>query len=153
MKFSTANKGTYAAVKFDPETLDKIQEIQRKLNLFEPVPRDDLHSTICFSRVQVPYKPESEAKHIGQTGSFTVFKTQTGKRALVLRIESDYLHARHKYANDIGATYDFPDYQPHVTLAYDIGAIAQPPDIESFQVGITNEYVTDLDLDWKPKNN
>lgn len=151
MKLSQKGKGTYVGVRFDDETKNKVKEIQTQLNLFEPTPIDKLHSTICFSRVPVPYKPLSEACKIGSTTKFKVFKTATGKRALVLLIDSDYLRDRHEYANVLGATYDFPDYQPHITLAYDIGARKIPDSIEPFEVGITHEYVEDLDLEWTPK--
>lgn len=152
MKLSDVGKGTYAGAKFTDSTLDLIEEIQRSLNLFDPVPRDKLHTTICFSRVKVPFIPNIVERQIGNTGNLKVFKTQTGKRALVLAIESDYLHERFKYAMALGATYDFPDYQPHITLSYDIGVMEIPD--KSFSgnpVEISTEYVEDLDLDWKPK--
>ena len=152
-KFSTFNKGTYVAVKFSEKTLDMIQDLQKELRLLDPVPRDKLHSTICYSRKFVNYKPETNRKLIGYTKALDVFE-HNGKRALVLLLDSDYLHSRHEYANALGATYDFPDYKPHVTLSYDLGA--QSIDYTNFDVGgnqleMAHEYVEDLDLGWSDK--
>lgn len=149
---STLNnvKGTYAAVKFSAATLDNLQEIQHDSKVFEPVPREKLHSTICFSRVHVPFIPLQEKMVIGKTDRFEIFE-HNGKRALVLLLDSEYLHDRHEYANILGATFDFPTYNPHITLAYDIGMMAIPTfGVSGVPIEIETEYVEDLDLDWKP---
>ncbi|ADG60053.1 RNA ligase [Acinetobacter phage Acj9] len=144
------NNGTYAAVKFTAATLDMLQDMQRELQLFEPVPRDKLHSTICFSRVNIPYAAINESRFIGTTGELEIFE-HNGKRALVLLLESDYLKERHKYSRILGATYDFDEYRPHITLAYDIGARAKPGyHTRGLPVEISHEYSEDLDLNWKP---
>lgn len=151
MKFSKLNVGTYAAVRFTEDTLDLIEDLQKVLNIFDPVPRDKIHSTICFSRVFVPYRP-IEAKHfVGLTDKLTVFE-HNGKRALVLLLDSGYLNERHNYAMALGATFDFPSYNPHITLSYDIGA-SEIPNINVSGIPLTSltEYVEDLDLEWKPK--
>lgn len=139
--------GTYIAVKFDEATLDRIESIQKQLNLYNIVPRDKLHSTICYSRVDVPYFPDETPKVIGKSKGLLIFNND--KRALVLTIDSPYLVSKHELTKELGATYDYPDYIPHVTLSYDIGYISydesQVPEID---IGITTEYVEALDLDW-----
>lgn len=150
-KFSKANKGTYVGVRFDAATLDQVEKLQENLNLFERTPRDKLHATIVFSRVTIPYAVLEEPCNIGKTTKYKVFKTASGKRALVLLIDSDYLRNRHEYGNILGATYDFPNYQPHITLSYDIGSMAIPKDAPVFDVGISHEYMQELDLEWTPK--
>lgn len=145
-----ANKGTYAAVKFTAATLDFLEQLQTELKLFEPVPREKLHSTICFSRVNVPFVALAGSKFIGTTRCLEVFP-HNNKRALVLLLDSDHLMERHKYSRIIGATYDFDEYKPHITLAYDIGARALPNfDVSGTPIEISHEYVEDLNLDWKP---
>ena len=150
LKLSDIDKGTYAAVKFDDSTLDMFQELQQIMELYNPVPRDKLHSTICFSRVKIPYIPLTEKMPIGSTHKLEVFE-HNGKRALVVLLDSPYLESRHEYANILGATFDFPTYNPHVTLAYDIGAMEIPKHgVTGNPVVITHEYTEDLDLNWKP---
>ncbi len=152
MKFNEVGKGTYAAVKFSDTTLDFLEELQNKLQLFDPVPRDKLHSTICFSRVKINYMPITEKMPIGTPAALGVFE-HNNKRALVLILDSSYLNMRHEYAMILGATYDFPEYKPHITLSYDIGAlkILDTALDKSKVLEMASEYVEDLDLDWSPK--
>ena len=63
--------------------------------------------------------------------------------------DADYLKYRHEVGNALGATYDFPDYKPHVTLSYGIGS--QYVDINqelSIPIVVSKEIVEDLDLNW-----
>jgi hypothetical protein len=58
--------------------------------------------------------------------------------------------------SDHKATYDFPKYEPHITLSYDIGDmdIKKLPnmfDTVPF-INITTEYSEDLDLSWSQNN-
>lgn len=39
---------------------------------------------------------------------------------LVLLYQSEWLENRFKLARSLGATWDFPDYHPHVTLSYQV---------------------------------
>ena len=63
--FKESVKGTYAAVKFTEDTLDRIEKLQEFYDLPNAVPRDKLHSTILYSRVYVPFIPEEGEKFLG----------------------------------------------------------------------------------------
>ncbi len=150
-KLSEFGKGLYVAAKFSESTLDALEELQRSLKLPNPVPRDKLHTTIVYSRVNVPYKVASGSFEIADKGKLDVFKTQSGDRALVFKMESDYLHARHLYAKALGATYDYPDYQPHITLSYNIGVLNFSGEYK-VPVVLDREYSEELDLEWSDKD-
>lgn len=144
------NKGTYVGAKFSGLTLDAIEQLQRDLKVPFPVPREKLHSTILYSRVNVPYVPSSGSFKLADHGTLETWKTESGKSALVFKYTSDYLTYRHNYGISIGGTHDFPDYSPHITLSYDIGELK----IEgTFDVPIIldYEYTEPLDLDWTDK--
>jgi hypothetical protein len=71
----------------------------------------------------------------------------------VLKYDCKDLNKRHKELMDEHkATYDFPKYEPHVTLSYDIGDldIKQLPDIKELLpvINVIHEYGEDLDLSW-----
>ena len=152
IKFSDVGKGTYAAVTFTESSLDAIQDLQLNLGLLNPVPRDKLHSTITYSRVKIPYLPYLNEYYIANSGRLDIWDTQNGDRALVLKLDSESLKERHKYSRALGATYDFEEYLPHVTLSYNIGA--QKINISDINIGplfAKNEYTEDLNLDWKPE--
>lgn len=140
-------QGTYVGVRFSSDSLDKIKSIQDKLKLYKPVPLEKLHSTVVFSREKVPYNVETRPAK-ATTGKLDVFATATGKRALVMHLDSEYLTNRHEYGKVLGATWDYPDYNPHVTLSYDIGARNIKDIIEPVELDIETEYLEDLDLEW-----
>lgn len=148
MNFKEFSKGLYVAAKFSESTLDALEKLQRSLKIPNPVPRDKLHTTIVYSRVFVPYKVASGSFEIADRGSLTIFETGQGARALVLELESVYLTTRHNYAKALGATYDFPDYRPHITLSYDVGPLSF---IGTYDVPVIldREYSEELNLDWK----
>lgn len=150
-KLSEFGKGLYVAAKFSESTLDALEELQRSLKLPNPVPRDKLHTTIVYSRVNVPYKVASGSFEIADKGKLTVFETQSGNRALVLEMDSDYLSARHSYAKALGASYDYPDYRPHITLSYNIGVLNFSGEYK-VPVVLDREYSEELDLEWSDKN-
>ena len=146
------NKGTYVCAKFSDETLEALESFQELHEIPNRVPKVDMHCTIAFSRKFINYKPEYDIGYVATHAETKIFTTQKGKRALVLALENaDKLKFRHDYANAIGATYDFPDYIPHVTVSYDIGVLDFPEGMKiCIPFYVTKEVVEDLDLDWKP---
>lgn len=149
IKLKQINKGTYAAVRFTPETLDRIEELQKKLKLPDPVSRDKLHSTILYSRVWVPFVPEKGELLLGSVCRLESWKSQSNKNVLLLTYDSEYMRFRHDVGTALGATFDFPDYTPHVTLSYDIGSLKfNLGEIFNLELVRSKEYVEDLDLNW-----
>jgi hypothetical protein len=149
MKFSESDKGTYVSAKFTEATLDQIEKVQKSLGLLNPVSRDDLHTTICYSQVNVPFTASNASLIVSTKNHLEIWDTNNGP-ALILCLNSQYLEERHKYSRILGATYDYPDYKPHITLSYNLGAQAIDLSITDVNVPITisHEVVEDLDLDW-----
>lgn len=149
MKFSEVDKGTYVSAKFTEDTLDRIEKIQKYLGLLNPVSRADLHTTICFSRVNVPFTASNASLEVSNKNHLEVWQTNNGP-ALILCLESPYLVERHKYSRILGASYDYPDYKPHITLSYNLGAQAVDLTIAdvNMPIVVSHEVVEDLDLDW-----
>lgn len=146
MKFQDASSGLYVAAKFSDYTLDKIEELQRELKVPNPVPRHKIHSTICYSRVNIPYVTAVGSFEVASSGKLEVWDTQDGK-TLVLILDSDYLTFRHNYARALGATHDFPDYTPHITLSYNVGPIKFEGNVQ-VPVVLDREYKEPLKLNW-----
>lgn len=151
MKLSSVGKGTYVGAKFSPASVEVIKQLQKSLGLFDPVKESKLHTTISFSRKYFEgFALNTNQTEIGRFKRLEVFPTQTGKRALVAIFDSPYLEERHKYSRILGASYDYDEYHPHVTLSYDIGALKLPEiDLPTDIISISHEYVEDLDLEWK----
>lgn len=145
--------GVYMSVKFDQTSNDALAGVQKMLNLKNPVGTDKLHSTVVYSRKTVDLFPMDGLSEVARLVGFEVWNTKYGK-TVIGNLESDFLHRRFKEAMDMGATYDYDDYNPHVTLAYDGGdggdidisealsRVSLPMDLR-----IVSEHTESLDLD------
>ena len=156
--------GTYAGVRFDTDTNRALHEYTRTNKIPNSVRPDKFHSTVLYSRKHLPeYKPAGKLEPTlkGNPKGFTVWKTNASaaaennapqSNALILLYDSPELVERHKaLMKEHDATYDFPEYIPHVTMSYDIGDmdIKELPDVSELgPLNIVEEYGEDLDLDW-----
>ena len=146
MTLNEVSEGLYVAAKFSELTLDALENLQRSLKVPNPVPREKFHSTICYSRVNIPYVVASGSLEVANSGHLEVWKTDDGS-TLVLVLDSDYLSCRHMYARAIGATHDFPDYTPHITLSYNVGPLTYKGEVQ-IPVVLDREYKEPLKLNW-----
>lgn len=153
-------KGTYAGVRYDKATTDAIAKYIKENNIPNAIKPDKIHTTLLYSRKHCPnYIPGGMYKTpiIAKPKDFVVWQTSPTSgpktRCLVLKLESPELVKRHnELMKEHEASYDYDEYQPHVTLSYDIGDIEidDLPDIRSTlkQLSVVEEYGEELDLDW-----
>lgn len=146
MNLENLSEGLYVAAKFSESTLDALEELQRNLKCPNPVPREKLHSTICYSRVKVPYTVSSGSFEVANDGHLEIWK-HGDTPVLVLVLNSEYLKCRHQYARTLGATHDFDDYTPHITLSYNVGPLTYKGDVQ-IPIVLDREYKEPLKLDW-----
>jgi phage-related protein (TIGR01555 family) len=85
----------------------------------------DFHVTIAFSRTPLDWmkvSPEwGDDKNGGlivQAGGPRVVEPLGDKGAIVLHFRSWRLEGRHREIREAGASWDFPEYQPHLTITY-----------------------------------
>jgi hypothetical protein len=115
---------------------------------------DDLHVTIAYSKAPVDWakaKPrENEVTVVG--GPRSIDALGKAKDAIVLRFESDRLDERHEQFGDIGASWDWPEYRPHLTISYEPGDI-DLASIEPFPGDLVfgPERFAEVDEGWKEK--
>ena len=156
------NKGTYAGVRFDDDTIKRFEAFAKENEIPNHVPSKKLHSTVLYSRKYLPdYEAPGDYKTplTGKPTGFDVWKSQPdedGKTSncLILKYGCPELTKRHKSLMDEhGATFDFDKFDPHVTLSYDIGDMdvsKLKPDVGD--INITSEYKEDLNFDWAKDN-
>lgn len=78
---------------------------------------DDMHVTIAYSREPLVWPPAQEGD-VGTAGGGKRTVERLGDAgAVVLRFEAPELSARWQELRDAGASYDYPEYKPHVTFA------------------------------------
>ena len=103
----------------------------RKQGLKKLVSASELHVTLAHSRAQIDWMKvpsaagwgfagEAEKLIIPKGGARLV--EPLGASALVLLFRNEALEWRHQAIRDAGASWDFPEYQPHITLTYDAAA-------------------------------
>lgn len=116
------------------------------------LPADDMHVTITFSRTPVDWMQmgstwEDEVK-VARGGARLIDKFDGG--AVVLLFASNMLKYRHDEMVDMGASWDHPDYQPHITISYD-GAPADLSKVEPYQgeIILGPEVFKEVNEDWK----
>lgn len=97
------------------------------------LPADDLHVTIAFSRTPVDWMSigESWQSELKVAAGGPRLMEQFGE-ARVLLFKASELQWRHESIKEAGASWDHPEYQPHITISYDPDA-PDLADVEPYQ--------------------
>lgn len=121
---------------------------------------DDLHVTVLLSRQQVDWmKMGGESWGSDGNGELTVppggarlVEPLGDKGAVVLLFTSSSLSWRHEEMVRNGASHDFGEYQPHVTISY-AGGDVDVSKVEPYrgELRFGPEIFAELDEDWKDK--
>jgi HK97 family phage prohead protease len=120
---------------------------------------DDMHVTVAFSRKPVDWAAAGE--HLESIIVPPASEQKDGERsieklgdkgAVVLRFESPELADRWQQFRDIGASWDWPGYKPHVTITY-AGGDVDLDGIEPYQgeLRFGPERFAELDENWTDK--
>lgn len=144
-------KGTFVGVHFSDETNKALMAYVEENDIPNPIVKDELHVTICYSRKTIDYDADGDLDITitPHKGKLNIWETKDKKHCLVWKFESDELTARHDACMDLGASHDFDEYQSHVTLSYDVPAdfdVDFP--LPDFDLEIAEEYSSALDKDW-----
>jgi 2'-5' RNA ligase len=132
---NTHPDGTYIATQLSKESKKLLDDYVTSLDIQNAADPDQYHSTVIYSRkgvpesVNYPFALPFKAK----VKEWKLFPTQTGTKALVAIMDSPELEKAHKdIRTKYGATHDYPDYHPHVTISYDhLGDLpSEIPDME-----------------------
>lgn len=112
---------------------------------------DDLHVTIIYSKRPVDWlkmgSPWDDEIKVPAGGPRVM---QQFNDALVLSFTNNCLEWRHECMVDNGASFDYSDYTPHVTIGY--GNDIDPNDVEAYQgeIILGPETFQEIDPEWKP---
>jgi 2'-5' RNA ligase len=139
--------GVYVSTKFTLETDDKLYEFIKANNIPLNHAKKHYHCTLVYSKSDFPYIHSILLNNTrARAAGWDVFGVGDNS-VLVLRIESKELHERNKELMELGATSDFPDYKPHITVAcadpnFDHTSLPLP----KFDFVISHEYSTDIKM-------
>lgn len=93
------------------------------------LPAEDLHVTVAYSKTPVDWMAVAQAWTNKPNGNLTSsaggprMVEQFGEGAIVLLFNNTELTWRHQDILDAGASWDWPDYQPHITFTYQPGSV------------------------------
>ncbi|PRW85456.1 hypothetical protein C7A11_23350 [Pseudomonas simiae] len=95
----------------------------------ETVPDADLHVTVAYSRNPVDWMKVGESWSGDGKGQLKIAPggarliDKFGEGTVVLLFNSSELAWRHVSIVEAGASWDWPDYQPHITFTYEPGSV------------------------------
>ena len=120
--------------------------------------QDDLHVTIVYSKAAVDWVKLGESYDGDEKGVMRV--KPGGPRAIerfgeavVLLFASNNLSWRHVEAKHAGASWDHEDYQPHVTISWDVPGEVDLTQITPYrgEIVLGPEIFEEIDTDWSSK--
>lgn len=155
---TTEPKPTY--VNFLPT--DGSAELLRRFvtgDLLFPDPTWKFHVTTVYSRSPILYQPIRNLSGSCYTAlpllHTLMILPAYDKLALVLGVNATVLFHSHRQAEDGGASWDYPNFYPHITLAYGLeisDLIEKPLSVPGFQIVFQHaEQVEELDENWRPE--
>jgi hypothetical protein len=154
--------GRYIGIKFTPDSKRELKNIIDNEGIPNYTDTDDLHSTIAYSKgsnipgYQVAGKMEKPVE--AEIDCFDIFKDQSGKNCLVAKLNAPDLEQLHNKTREHGATHDYDEYIPHVTLSYDAGDINNDllnkltKKYKGTKIFGEEEYDSEIIKNWADKN-
>lgn len=116
---------------------------------------DDMHVTIAFSREPVDWTEAGDSVDHLQVGNGLISVQPLGdKGGIVALFDSPELHKRWQEFRDVGASWDWPEYKPHITLTY--SGEGAPPDLSKVEpytgeLKFGPEKYAEVDDNWTDK--
>lgn len=143
--------GTYGSIKYCESTVQEINRWMDDHNIPNRIDDRDIHTTLIYSRVKLAELENAETYRTLDS-KFKVSGFDKFGDALVMLIEAPELVELHEsLKKDFGATHDYEDYRPHVTLSYGIdeGFDLNSLNLPSFELHPSFICFEPLDDDWE----
>lgn len=158
-QFAKHKDGTYVSLEMTQESRDSLDQfVEMSLGLTERVDPSTYHTTVIYSRTPVPTAENLlESNPISAQAMVTgyeVFPTKSDGQCLVMRISCPIATELNAQLTKEGATSDYAEYKPHVTLAYDMSQTVNPNSLPTpqFQLTFDRIHVAPLDPEFTPEN-
>jgi hypothetical protein len=147
----TRKSGHYVAARVSKQTTTDLKKWCKDNNV--PVSSDffdNLHITICYSTDDFPINDTDMIGDISTWSvkpiSFAEFGKEADKKYLVLTVKCPQATKRWQHYLDLGASYGFDDYQPHLSLALNFPGDLDELDLDTLpKIVLAAEYYEKLD--------
>lgn len=156
-EYAKHKDGTYVSFELSQQSRELLDNfVEMNLGLTERVDKSTYHITIIYSRTPVP----DAEKFAGATeatafvSGYEVFPTKNDGKCLVMRVVCPNASALNTVLGKMGATSDYPEYKPHLTVAYDMSQEVDPLSlpIPKFPLEFDLIKVQPLDPQFTPEN-
>lgn len=140
--------GTYVGLNLSDQSVKRLKEFQKSLGITESFP---FHITLVYSRKVIKMDLNQHINKTIHAENFHIFDNSAtgGDRALVIKFKCEYCEKRWAYAKTLGATWDHPSYESHITLSYNWdGPVPDHKLLKDCKINIVSEYKEDLNLEW-----
>lgn len=146
----TRHPGHYTAVKVSDGTTTKLKQWCKDNSV--PTSNDffdNLHITICYSTKLFPIDTAAVLTDVSKWKvtpiGFDQFGKDPDKKYLVIKVKCLQATKRWQHYIDQGASYDFDDYLPHVTIAQNFSGDITKLDLDSLpELVLSTEYYEKL---------
>lgn len=145
--------GTYMSVTLSAKSQKTLDEWVTNNNIPNPADPKQYHTTIVYSRRGVPEVEDYKIKLPinASIKEWKIFSTQSNTQCLVAIMDSEQLTNDHNTIKQrYGATHDYPDYHPHVTVSYDFGSNTVPSEVPSMELNYDKVEIKPLDPQFVP---
>lgn len=109
--------GIYISLELDEKSQDNMYQWAKENNI-EIIPKEKLHTTVVYSTKSINKWPGNKNIKPIEIDNSTYEIIKLGE-ILVIKYSNKKIENFWKYTQKLGATWDFPDYLPHVTVIYD----------------------------------
>jgi phage-related protein (TIGR01555 family) len=116
------------------------------------LPADDLHVTVASSKTPVDWMKvgESWAAELKVGPGGPRLMEQFGEATVLLFVANE-LRWRHEGVIEAGGSFDYPDYQPHITISYGFkGDLAKVQPYQG-EIVLGPELFSEIDEDWSER--
>lgn len=145
---SIVGQPLYVALKVMPGSAAALANWAKDAGIPNPVAAADLHITTVYSRTPVPlyqlpdpgYAPTEQL----DPAEYRLGFLDEGN-VLVMFVRSCLACASHDHAANKGASWDYPTYEPHITLSYDASGFTTLPEPPPFAIEVGDEYARRID--------
>jgi 2'-5' RNA ligase len=157
-QFAKHKDGTYVSMDLSDESRALLDNfVEMSLGLTERVDPSTYHITVIYSRTPVPTAEHIAGMSTTTTASvngYEIFPTKNDGKCLVMRLEFSFANALNSKLTQEGATSDYDQYKPHLTLAYDMEQEIDPSTlpVPQFPLFFGPVKVAPLEPDYVPKN-
>jgi len=144
-EFEEKMNGIYVALYLSEESADKLYNFMESLDIPNIITKDQYHSTLVYSTEHFD-EVENIDMDLPIETMIKGFKI-LGEDMLVIELESDEMHEYFEKTRELGASWDYDEFIPHISVAKDFhGEI--PSEVPDFPIVMENIKIEELNQEY-----